>query len=182
MCVPACPRAVFTREGKYSSFGEKTLPKADAERARSATTFDPPSASANVAPEAPDRRASVVQTCAQQECRKPRVALKSFCVEHLAANAAAANASPASSPSSAAAAAAVSDEQRALSEAIASKSVDKVSAILKDLKSAELLLKPMGTKGSPVEQAFTGIANSRACGELMVDWLRKHVTELEKKQ
>jgi hypothetical protein len=175
-----CGGSVFTREGKYSSFGEKTLPKADAERARSATTFDPPSASANVAPEAPDRRASVVQTCAQQECKKPRVALKSFCVEHLAANAAAANASPASSPS--AASAAVSDEQRALSEAIASKSVDKVSAILKDLKSAELLLKPIGTKGSPIEQAFTGIANSRACGELMVDWLRKHVAELEKKQ
>jgi len=140
-----CFKRIFTKEGKYSSFGEKTLPKAGDARARSQTTIAPSSASS-----------------------------------------AASGASPSPPPAFGARSAAVapgpvSEEAQALSDAIAGKNSDKVSAILKGLTSADLLLKP-GAKGvTPIEQAFTGIANSRACGELMINWLANHVQQLELK-
>ena len=76
----------------------------------------------------------------------------------------------------------MSESQIALSDAIASKHTDKVSAILAEEKSAGLLFKLNGRGMTPLEQAFTGIQNSRACGEIMLEWLKNHVAALEKKE
>ena len=167
---------IFTKEGKYSSFGEKTLPKADAERRATVDgtapgpSSSPDSASADASPDSSaaasaDRRSSVVLSCVVANCSKPRVAKKNYCIEHVNSSAAE-----------------VSEQQQQLSEAIERKNVDKVNSILAGEKSADLLFKANAKGVTPLEQAFTGIQNSRACGEAMVNWLRNHVKELEKKQ
>jgi len=179
-----CFMRIFKSKGQYSSFGDKTLPKAEAERARSATTTDAPSASppsssfspspsaspspppssGASAPSASERRGStMVLTCVVADCKQPRVPRKNYCFEHV-------NSAAAAEPEAA----------EDLAAAIASKNVDKVAAILAQEKTADLLLRPNAKGVTPIEQAFTGIANSRACGEKMIDWLRAHVAELEK--
>lgn len=158
------------------SFGDKTLPKAEAERARSATTTDAPSASPPLSASSPspppaaagssaaERRGSaVVLTCVVADCKQPRVPRKNYCFEHV-------NSAAAAEPEGA----------EDLAAAIASKNVDKVAAILAQEKTADLLLRPNAKGITPIEQAFTGIANSRACGEKMIDWLRAYVADLEK--
>lgn len=168
---------IFKKEGKYSSFGEKTLPKADAERTRSATTDASSSShadshhgdasngsSAGPSSSAGERRSSVILACVVADCTKPRVAKKNYCIEHV--NNAAVNAE-------------LSEQSQALVEAIERKNTDKVTAILKEEKSADILFKPNAKGVTPLEQAFTGIQNSRACGEVMVNWLRNHCKELE---
>lgn len=159
-----CFLRIFAKEGKYSSFGEKTLPKGEAERGRAATVGGvAPGASAPISASAASASPAAVLTCVVADCSEARVAKKNYCLAHL--NSALAE---------------VSQSQTDLAEAIAAKNTDKVAAILAQEKSADLLFKANGKGVTPLEQAFTGIQNSRACGEIMVNWLRTHVAELEK--
>lgn len=173
---------IFTKEGKYSSFGEKTLPKADAERRATVDGTAPgpsssPDSAADASPDAAasssERRSSVVLSCVVANCCKPRVAKKSYCIDHV---------NSASGSGAAGSASEVSETQQALFEAIDRKNVDKVTSILSAEKSADILFRGNNKGITPLEQAFTGIQNSRACGEAMVSWLAKYVKELEKKQ
>lgn len=110
--VQNCFLRIFKTAGRYSSFGEKTLPSQSSEdRARSETTDGAPSAS----PPA-ERRGSVVLPCVVADCKGARVARKSYCIEHLNANNATSNeGTPAFNE---------------LIEAITNKNVDKVQQIL----------------------------------------------------
>jgi hypothetical protein len=128
------------------------------------------SASAAAAPSSsPSGRrgsAGVSLPCVVADCKQPRVARKSYCAAH-------------SNEASAASEPHPSAVQQELSEAIAGKNVDRVKAIIEREHSAELILQANLKGVTPLEQAFTGISNSRACGEVMVAWLRSHVAELE---
>jgi len=184
-----CFKRIFTKEGKYSSFGEKTLPKAEAERLR-ASTVDASStpapagrtasASVSVAPSSTAtssdaaRRSSVVLPCVVADCKAPRVARKSYCIQHLN------QANEATPATASAAAAAKSEHFDDLLEAITKKNVDRVKDILRREPTTAILFQTTPRKQTPIELAFTGIANSRACGEAMLTWLQERVSELEK--
>jgi DNA-directed RNA polymerase subunit RPC12/RpoP len=167
-----CFMRIFTKEGKYSSFGEKTLPKgaeatgngASGDRARASTTDVPSSTSAGAS--AGERRGSVVLPCVVADCKNPRVVRKSYCLEHLNSQSESANGSSASSD---------------LFDAIASKNVDKVRDILSRESTTAVAFRPNAKGVTPLEAAFTGIQNSRACGEAITQWLQKKVEALEGK-
>lgn len=158
---------IFTKEGKYSSFGEKTLPKgADggaADRARASTTDVPSSSSGSSS--TVERRGSVVLPCVVADCKGARVVRKSYCLEHLNSAQEASNGSGASSD---------------LFDAIASKNVDKVKDVLSRESTTAIVFKPNAKGVTPLEAAFTGIQNARACGEAIQQWLQKKVEALEK--
>lgn len=185
-----CFKRIFQREGKYTSFADKA-----GERARSSTTIDAPagtapapapvsnSASSNaVAPPAAsptERRGSVVLPCVVADCKQPRVSRKSYCLEHLNNN----SSTPSGvSRGSGAAAEAMPSNVSDLFDAIASKNVDRVKDLLSGEQSAGLLFRTNARGMTPIEAAFTGIANSRACGEAMLAWLQNKVSALEQQQ
>lgn len=150
---------IFKREGKYSSFGDKTLPKG----AAGADGVVSPEAAEVTAAAPTERRASVILSCVVADCSAPRVARKNYCLEHL--NSGAGEVSSATSD---------------LLEAIAAKSVDKVKAVLETQTSTAILFQPTPPRNiTPIEAAFTGIQNSRACGEAMLAWLQAKVQALE---
>jgi len=176
-----CFMRIFKEKGPYSSFGEKTLPKAEGGQAarERAATHDPTSstktttttttsssistASLSAAlPVVSERRSSVVLPCQVADCKAARQGSSSYCAAHV------------NSPL-----AQQSEESAALFDAVSSKNVDKVNSILNGLTSSELLFAPNQRGASVFETAFSGIANSRNCGEAIVNWLKKHNEKLE---
>jgi len=155
-----CFKKIFTREGKYSSFSEKG---GDRSRANTADQSNPaPVLSPAGGPPHAERRASLILQCVVADCKNPRVARKQYCLEHL-------NSAVAEVPG-----------MSELVDAIDKKDVAKVKDILSGEKNTELLFKLTPKGVTPIEHAFTGIQNSRACGEAMLNWLQSKVSALEK--
>ena len=104
--------------------------------------------------------------CVVTDCKAPRVPRKSYCIEHVNSHATANDA-----------------DQGALQDlvdAIANKNADRVKEILSKEQSTEILFKTSSKNMTPIEQAFTGIGNARACGEVMLNWLNSKIQALEK--
>lgn len=179
-----CFKKIFLKEGRYSSFGDKTLPHAQqhgsGSGSGSGSTADK-SANNNTglsavseiesATAAVDlnnhtsptgRRGSVQAPCVVPECKNNRLDSKNFCSEHseLVSDSDAAKLQP-------------------LLDAIEKRESNKVTEFINE-NGVECLLKYTARGVTPIELAFTGVRNSRQCGQLMLDAIRNELNKNKK--
>lgn len=153
-----CFMRIFKSAGRYSDFGDKTLPKAGA---GAGASTDKPAAAAPAAPAATPAAAPTAAPVA-------------------AAPVAAAPAATAAVPASERRqSVALPQSSQDLFEAISGRNVGEVEQLLAQEQSAAILFRTNQRGMTPIEAAFTGIQNSRACGEAMLSWLQKKVAALE---